>query len=175
MIAGCGSSNNSSSSSSPSENATSSPASNAKLISKADACALITATDASTAAGTTVASLTGGSAVSIPGICAYGSADGTTNVWIYAQVYPDTSTAAAVRPEQIAAALQAEFGVNNATTVNGIGDKAVEYSTSGATGNGYAIFVFKTNVLLMIFMSPASSGSGVEQLAKTAVGRLGQS
>jgi hypothetical protein len=109
--------------------------------------------------------------VSIPGACFYGSADGATSVLVYAQVYPDSSSAASVSPETIAAAMNSS-GIANAKVVNGIGDKAVEYSTTSSGRDGAVIFVFKSNVVMFISLTPATGTSALEQLAKTAVGRL---
>lgn len=108
----------------------------------------------------------------MPGACYYASSDGAASVLVFAQVYPDASSAGAVSPEQLAAAMNAGYGVSNAKAVGGIGDKAVEYSTTGAAGNGTIIFVFKSNVVVMIVLTPATSSSAIEQLAKTAVSRL---
>jgi hypothetical protein len=110
--------------------------------------------------------------VSIPGACFYGSADGATSVLVFAQVYPDASSAAAVSPETMAAALNGAYGIANAKVVTGIGDKAVEYTSTSSAGNGAVIFVFKSNVVMFIALTPASGTTALEQLAKTAVGRL---
>jgi hypothetical protein len=110
--------------------------------------------------------------VSIPGACFYASADGSTSVLVFAQVYPDASSAASVSPETMAAALNGAYGIANAKVVTGIGDKAVEYSSTSSAGNGAVIFVFKSNVVLFIALTPASGTTGLEQLARTAVGRL---
>jgi hypothetical protein len=64
------------------------------------------------------------------------------------------------------------MGVSNAHQVTGIGDKAFEYTASGSAGGGIAIFVFRYNVVLMIAVDPTSTPSTIEQLARTAVGRL---
>jgi hypothetical protein len=56
--------------------------------------------------------------------------------------------------------------------VSGIGDKAFEYTASGSAGGGIAIFVFKSNVVMLIAVDPTSTPSAIEQLARTAVGRL---
>ena len=53
-----------------------------------------------------------------------------------------------------------------------IGDKAFEYTASGSAGGGIAIFVFRYNVVMMIAVDPTSTPSTIEQLARTAVGRL---
>jgi stage V sporulation protein SpoVS len=90
---------------------------------------------------------------------------------IFAQVYPDSTTATAVSPEQIAAALNGAYGVSNAKPVSGIGDKAVEYTLTGAQA-GTVIFVFKSNVVLVIVVTPAPSSTAIEGLARTAAGRL---
>lgn len=110
----------------------------------------------------------------MPGACIYASADGATTVFVIAQAYADASSAASVSPEQLAAALNGAYGIANAKTVTGIGDKAVEYTvTSTASGTtGTVIFVFKANVVLMIVVTPTTDSTGVEKLARTAVGRL---
>jgi hypothetical protein len=43
---------------------------------------------------------------------------------------------------------------------------------SGSAGGGIAIFVFKYNVVMLIAVDPTSTPSAIEQLARTAVGRL---
>jgi hypothetical protein len=43
---------------------------------------------------------------------------------------------------------------------------------SGSAPNGTVIFVFKANVVMMIAVTPATSLGTIEQLARTAVGRL---
>ena len=91
---------------------------------------------------------------------------------MFAQVYPDASTADAVSPDQIAAALSGQYGVSNAKAVNGIGDKAFEYTATSSAGGGMAIFVFKANVVLMIIVSPSTDSAKVEALARTAVSRF---
>jgi hypothetical protein len=142
------------------------------VISKVDACTLVTAAEASSASGSTLANLAGASGVVVPGACIYSSSDGAASVLVYAQAYPDASSANAVSPAQIAAAINGGYGVANAKAVSGIGDKAVEYSTTTAGGNGTVIFVFKANVVVMIAVTPATSSSTIEQLARNAVGRL---
>ncbi len=170
LVAACGSSN-SPSASSGSPSAATSPT--AKLITNVDACTLVTATEASGAAGLTVTNLAGAGAAQVPGVCLYASSDGAASVVVFAQTYPDTASAEAVSPQQIAAAINVgAAGAVNAKAVNGIGDKAVEYSTSVAGGNGIVIFVFKSNVVMMIAVTPTVSSAAIEQLAKTAVGRL---
>ena len=148
------------------------PSSAATVISKVDACSLVTASEASSASGTTLANLAGASGVVMPGACIYSSSDGAASVLVFAQAYLDAGTANAVSPQQIAAAINGGYGVANAKSVSGIGDKAVEYSTTTAGGNGTVIFVFKANVVMMIAVTPATSSGTIEQLARTAVGRL---
>jgi hypothetical protein len=169
LIGACGSSNSPSASSSGSHSP--SPSSQATLISNVDACKLVTASDASTAAGATVTNF-GGAGATATGACIYASSDGTASVIVFAQAYPDSTAAEAVSPEQIAASINNGAGVANAKAVSGIGDKAVEYSTTAAGGNGSVIFVFKSNVVLMIAITPSPSSNALEQLARTAVGRL---
>ena len=142
------------------------------LITSVDACQLVTATDASTAVGTTVVNASASSGISIPGSCIYASSDGASTVLVYAQTYPDTSTADAVSADQVAAALSGQYGISNAKSVTGIGDKAGEYTATGTGSTGVAIFVFKANVVLMILMSPSTDATKVEALARTAVSRL---
>jgi hypothetical protein len=133
---------------------------------------LVTTADVLTATGLTVTSLAGTSGASIPGACFYGTADSSTSVLVFAQAYPDAASAAAVSPETMAAALNGAAGIANATVVNGIGDKAVEYTSTSGAGNGAVIFVFKSNVVMFIAITPAKDATGVEKLATVAVGRL---
>jgi hypothetical protein len=93
-------------------------------------------------------------------------------VLVFAEFYADASSAAAVSPESMAASLNGAYGIANAKVVNGIGDKAVEYTTTSSAGNGAVIFVFKSNVVMFIALTPANGATGIEQLARTAVGRL---
>ena len=136
-----------------------------------DACQLVTADDASTAVGTPVTNASGGAGV--PGACFYGSADGSASVIVFAQAYPDSSTADQVQPDQIAAYFRGQYGITNARAVSGIGDKAFEYTVSSSSGSqGSAIFVWKANVLIFIIMSPSTDTTKLETLAKSAVGKL---
>jgi hypothetical protein len=95
-------------------------------------------------------------------------------VFVIAQAYPDATSADAVSPEQLAAGLNGAYGIANAKAVSGIGDKAVEYTVSSAASgsSGTVIFVFKANVVMMIAVTPTTDTTAVEQLARTAVGRL---
>lgn len=169
VLVACGGSN-SSSSSSP----TPSPsASRSGLLAVSDACKLVTAEDASTAVGTSVTNLAATQGVTIPGACFYGTSDGSASVLIFAQAYSDASSADQIQPDQIAAAFRAQYGITNAKSVTGIGDKAFEYTATSASGSpGIAIFVFKANVVMFIVMSPSTDSAKIEALAKTAVSRL---
>ena len=144
----------------------------AAQITAVDACSLVTAADASTAAGATLTNLAAGTGASVPGACIYGSQDSQASVLVFAQTYPDTTTADSISPDQLAAVLNGQYGIANAKAVTGIGDKAFEYTSTGAGGGGIVIFVFKANVVLLIAVSPTTSSSAVELLARTAVGRL---
>ena len=167
LVGACGSSSPSSKAS-----VTPTPTPKAKTISNVDACKLVTAADASTATGVTVTNL--GAGAPGTGACIYGSADGTSSVFVIAEAYPDATSANAVSPEQLAAALNGAYGIANAKSVSGIGDKAVEYTTtSAASGStGAVIFVFKSNVVIVIVISPLTDTKKLEDLARTAVGNL---
>lgn len=174
VLAACGGSSNTSSSSSSAASPSPSPTKAAQIAS-VDACKLVTQADASTAVGANVTNLAAanGGAVQLPGLCYYGSSDGSASVVVYAQVYPDTSAAQNVSPEQIAASINASAGnVMNAKPVSGIGDKAVEYTTGSANNAGYAIFIFKSNAIILIAVTPLTDPSVIENLGKTAVSRL---
>lgn len=170
VVGACGSSTSSSKSSAT---PTPTPSPKAKVISSIDdACKLVTAAAATGATGVTVSSLAAGAPIA--GTCIYASADGSTTVVVIAQVYANASSADSVEPEQLAAALSGAYGIANAKTVTGIGDKAVEYTlTSAASGSkGAVIFVFKSNVVMMIAISPLTDTKKLEELASTAVGNL---
>jgi len=169
LVAACGGSANSTSNSSA--GATPSPTKGAH-VNSVDACSLVTAAEASGAAGSTVTNLSAGAGAQTPGICVYGSSDGSTSVFVLAQVYPDTTTADSISPEQMAAVMNGQMGVTNAKSVQGIGDKAFEYTATSSSGGGIAIFVFKANVVLMIALSPTTDSAKVEALARAAVGRF---
>src|SRR5579885_3323903 len=85
----------------------------------------------------------------IPGACFYGAQNSSTGVFVYAQVYPDTQTADAVTADQFQAAPAAQLGTGatSGKAVDGIGDKAFEFTGEGNAGNGVAIIVFKANVV----------------------------
>lgn len=160
-------------SSSPSPSPSHSPS--PQLIASVAACSLVTLAEASTAAGLTLNDLAA-AGVTIPGACIYGDTAGSTStfVFVFAQVYPDATAAGAVDPNQVAAVLSGQLNMSgsNAHLVTGIGDKAVEYTATGSSGSGIVIFVFKTNVVMMIALIPTTNANVVEQLARTAVSRL---
>ena len=138
-----------------------------------DPCSLITADQASAAVGSPVTNLSTQVGVTIPGVCFYGDTSGkNVGVYIYAQTYPDATTADQVQPSQLATALGGQLSGASVHTVTGIGDKAVEYSATSAQGGGEAIFVFQGNAVIMIIIGPTTDTSKVEQLARTAVGNL---
>ena len=171
VVTGCGGPG---SSSTQSPNESPRPTPSPALITAVQACSLVTADDASRSTGKALTNpSTGASAV--PGACFYVSDDSKTSVIVFAQVYADSNAAQAVSAEQVAAALTgAGSGLTNARPVTGIGDKAVEYTVSSSGSTGTVIFVFKANVLLLIAVTPSPpSATVVEQLATTAVGRLG--
>jgi hypothetical protein len=106
-------------------------------------------------------------------VCSYASADGTKSLLVFGEVLPDASAAAQVQPEQLAQQFNSAFGVTNAKTLSGIGDKAVEYSLTSGGQSGTIIFIFKSNVVLMLVLEPTPSDtSGFEKLAKTAADNL---
>jgi hypothetical protein len=167
LAAGCGSSSPSSTASKASPTPT-----KAAQIANVDACMLVTAAEASAAVNTTVTNLAAASGASIPGACIYGSQDSQASVFIFAQTYPDASTADSISPDQMASILNGQYGVSNARAVNGIGDKAFEYTATSSSSSGIAIFVFKSNAVIMIVMSPATDSRALEVMARTAVSRL---
>jgi hypothetical protein len=174
MAVACGGSGASSSSSAKSP--TPSPTKAALITGTIDACSLVKAADATAAAGVTMTSLSGTTGT---GICLYAGQTDTSSasVIVYAQAYPDTTTADAVSADQIAAAMNGQIGIANAKPVTGIGDKAVEYTatSSSSSGSGIVIFVFKANVVMFIALSPTTDPTKVEALARIAVANLPQS
>lgn len=173
LVVACGGSSDTSSSSSPSsgESRATLP-SLEKHVASVDACTLITQDEASSAVGAPMTNLAATGGVQIPGACIYGASGSSNAVFVFAQVYPDATTADAVQPDQVAVALAGRLGVSNSHTVNGIGDRAFEYSATGTAGGGIAIFVFRYNVVMMIAVDPTTDSGKVEDLARTAVGRL---
>jgi hypothetical protein len=172
LVSACGSS---SSSSKTEVTPTPTPTPKSQLIEKVDACTVVTAADASSATGTAMTNLGGAGAAQVAGACIYASSDGSTTVVVIAQAYANASSADAVDPKQLAAALNGAYAIADAKSVSGIGDKAVEYTVSGSGTSGTVIFVFKSNVVIMIAITPTTAATGsaeVEDLARTAVGHL---
>ncbi len=169
LIVACGG-GSSTGSNSPAGEKSPSPSPSPSRIASLDACSLVTASDASTALGGTFT--TNAAAGGFPGACVYTNSDSSVTLIVFAQVYPDTTTADAVNPDQLAATMGAAYGVQNAQVVNGIGDKAVEYTLTGQSGGGVVIFVFKSNAVVMIALEPSSNSHAVESLARTAVGHI---
>jgi hypothetical protein len=165
-LCACGGSSSAGSSSSPSPSET--------HIASVDPCSLVTTGEASAAAGAQLTNLTASLPQAIPGFCFYGQQDGSAGVIIYGQVYADSATADNVNAAEFSAALQGQIGAGatSAKEVSGIGDKAYEFTSKGNAGSGIAIIVVKSNVIFMIVVDPSSSPSGVDGLARTAVGRL---
>ncbi len=149
-----------------------SPSPKAKLITSVDACMLVTAADASSATGVTVTAIGASTGAQTAGTCLYGSADFTTTVIVVAQVYPSVTSAASISPEKLAAALKGANTSGTAKVVTGIGDKAVEYTFTSSGSGGTMIFVFKSNVVITIAVTPSTDPTAVENLARTAVSRL---
>ncbi len=173
LVMACGGSSDTSSSSSSSPNGgRPTLPSLEKNVASVDACTLVTQDEASAAVGAPMINLGTTGGVQIPGACIYGASGSSNAVFVFAQVYPDATTADAVQPDTVAAALAGRLGVTNAHTVNGIGDKAFEYGATGTAGGGIAIFVFRYNVVMMIAVDPTSDSGKVEQLARNAVSRL---
>ena len=168
LMVGCGSSSTGSgSASSPTPTKA-----KATLIAKADPCTLVTADDASAAVGTAVMNQsTAGQGSSTVGICLYVSSDSQASVIVVAEVYPDNTAAGSVSPEQMASTFGSAFGISNSKSVSGIGDKAIEFDGTSAGTTGKVIIVFKSNVVILVIARPSDS-SKIEQLAKTAVGKL---
>ncbi len=171
LAVACGSgSSNSAAKASPSP----SPSKGA-LITSVDACSLVSAADASTAAGATLVNLGAASGTQIPGACIFGNQGTQASVFVYAQAYPDLTTAQSISPDQMAAVFRGQYGITNAKSVAGIGDKAFEYTSTSAGGSGIVIFVFKANVVILIAVSPTTDTTKVEALAQIAVGNLPKS
>ena len=148
-----------------------------KNLTLPDVCTLVTADDIAKIWSVDKTQVATVNSASASGLCLYGlnSASNQQNgLLVLAESYPDATTADAVQPDQLASVYSQFYGISNARSVPGIGDKAFEYNTtSTASGTpGAAIFVIKSNILLMIILSPASDTTGVESLAKTALSRL---
>jgi hypothetical protein len=172
LIVACGGSSSSASKAVEVHTPTPSPSPTPSNFAKVDACSLVHADEATTIAATTVANLASSGTAQIPGACFYGSTDGKASVLVFGQVFPDSTAAAGISPEQIAASMNSSVGIANATPVNGIGDKAIEYTMTTGQGGGLVIVVFKTNVVFLIAVTPAPTSKALEDLARTAVSRL---
>jgi hypothetical protein len=170
VVVACGSSSLANSSNSPSPSSSHS----VSHIASVDPCSLVTQSEASAVVGKNVQNLVSLGGPSIPGACFYGAQHSSVGVFVYAQVYPDTSTADAVTAEQFQTVLAAQLGKDStsAEEVSGIGDKAFEFGATGNAGKGIAIIVFKANVVFIIAVDPTNSPGAVEGLAKNAVNRL---
>ena len=147
----------------------------AKNLTLPDVCTLVTADDIAKIWNVDKTQIATVNAASASGLCLYGLNSSNQNgLLVLAQSYPDATTANAVQPDQLASVYSQFYGINNARSVSGIGDKAFEYNTTSTTSGtpGAAIFVIKSNILIMIILSPASDTTGVESLAKTALSRL---
>lgn len=114
----------------------------------------------------------------IPGACIYASkTNSQAGLFVFAQSYPDSMSAAAISPDQVAAAYRSIYGITNARTVAGIGDKAVEYTVTNQQngGSGIALFVFKGNVIMFFVLSPSTDENAIQTLAKGVVSKLAAS
>jgi hypothetical protein len=152
MVGACGGS-----SSSPSQAVKASPSPSPSPIkySSADACTLVSLTDAIAVTGNPAVANQAGAQV--PGLCVYAASDGSgTSVIVFAQLYPDATSANAISADQIAASINSSStGLANAKAVNGIGDTAFEYNfTASGSGTGLMIFVKKANVVFLIALAP---------------------
>jgi hypothetical protein len=107
-------------------------------------------------------------------VCSYASSDGKTMLLVFGEVLPDASAAQQVQPNQLAQSFNTGYGLTSAKPLNGIGDKAVEASLSGGSGQtGTIIFILKANVVLMLVLEPAPADtSGFEKLAKDSADNL---
>jgi hypothetical protein len=106
-------------------------------------------------------------------VCSYASSDGSKQLLVFGEVLPDATAAQQVQPNQLAQQFNAAYGVTNEKTLNGIGDKAVEYSLNSGGQSGTVIFIFKSNVVLMLILEPTPSDtSGFEKLAKDSADNL---
>ena len=143
-------------------------------IAPVNPCTLVTASEASKVAGRTLVNSVTLGASPIAGGCFY-SAHGTTSaVIVYMQVYPDSATAGAVTVEQFEAVMAVRLGATTGdpTRVDGIGDKAFEFTAKGGYGSAMGIVVFRSNVVFVVVVAPTTDASTVQGLARTAVGRL---
>ncbi|HEV2141015.1 MAG TPA: hypothetical protein VGT01_07465, partial [Candidatus Dormibacteraeota bacterium] len=88
-------------------------------------------------------------------VCSYASSDGKTMLLVFGEVLPDASAAQQVQPNQLAQSFNTGYGITNVKTLNGVGDKAVEATLNGGSGqSGTIIFIFKANVVMMLILEP---------------------
>jgi hypothetical protein len=170
MVSACGSSN---SSSKASVAPTPTPTPQATLTPNVDACKLVTAADVLSATGLAVTNPAATAGAQMPA-CVYITADATTTVLVVANAYPDATSANALTPDQLAAPFSSVYGIKDPKQISGIGDKAIEYTTtstaSGATGA--VLFVFKSKFVILIAITPSTDPTAVESLGRTAVSHL---
>ena len=106
-------------------------------------------------------------------VCSYASSDGKTSLLVFGEVLPDASAAQQVQPEQLASSFNTGYGYTNAHTLTGVGDRAVEATLNASGQTGTIIFVFKSNVVMMLILEPAPADTtGFEKLAKDAATNL---
>jgi hypothetical protein len=107
-------------------------------------------------------------------VCSYASSDGKTMLLVFGQVLPDSSAAQQVQPNQLAQSFNTGYVFTNTKTLNGVGDKAVEATLNGGSGQtGTIIFIVKSNVVMMLILEPAPADtSGFEKLAADAANNL---
>jgi len=144
-------------------------------IVQVDPCSLVDEKAASTAVGAQVSKSSPnlGIAGQGGGVCYYSSQEPPAQVVIYAIVFPDSESARSGSPDRLAPAINPALGLTNGKVVTGVGDSAIEYDTTGAGPDGaIAIFVVKSKVELMIWMTPSKGPAAIETLAKSAVSKL---
>lgn len=106
-------------------------------------------------------------------VCTYANSDGTKQLLVFGEVLPDASTAQQIQPDQLASSFNTGYGLTGAHQLNGIGDKAVEASVTAGAQTGTIIFIFKSNVVMMLILEPAPADTtGFEKLAKDAADNL---
>lgn len=106
-------------------------------------------------------------------VCTYASTDGTKQLLVFGEVLPDASSAQQVQPNQLASGFNTSYGLTNAKQLDGVGDKAVEATLNASGQTGTIIFIFKSNVVMMLILEPAPADtSGFEKLAKDAANNL---
>ena len=166
-LSACGGSSNNTAGSGSTSPSASSSSSSGPHIATIDACSVVTADLAQQDLG--VAFQGSGAAT----VCTYASANGSESLLVFGEVLPDASAAAQVQPDQLAHQFNGAYGITNAKTLSGIGDKAVEYSLNSGGQSGTIIFIFKSNIVLMLILEPTPGDtSGFEKLAKAAADNL---